>query len=134
MLWSDQPLWFLLWLQDALSNKHHQILEEKGLLLDCPGNSMAHCDHTERLLIERARERERTGLRLCFLLGLKVGFRVSRAHFLLMNLNIRDNLKHRKRKKEKTAQIVVVTLSVDGNVLTWDSFLCSGCLSNQSLS
>ena len=85
---------------------------------------MAHCDHTERLLIERARERESTGLRLCFLLGLKVGFRVSRAHFLLMNLNIRDNLKHRKRKKEKqkTAQIVVVmvvvALSVDGNVLT----------------
>ena len=85
---------------------------------------MAHCGHTARLLIERVQEREResTGLGLCFLLGLKVGFRVSWAHFLLMMLNISDNLKHRKRKIEKTAQIVVVmavvALSVDGNVFT----------------
>lgn len=42
-LWLDQPLWFLLWLHDALSNNCQETLrKKKALLLASPRNYIEH--------------------------------------------------------------------------------------------
>lgn len=57
---ADWPLWFLLLLEDTLSDNHQQ-----GLLLTHTEGNKACLEHTKRLQLERERE--------MFLLGLNEG-------------------------------------------------------------
>ena len=120
-----------------------KFLGKKDLLLVCLGNSMAHCGHTAKLLIEGKREREGPGLGFSFYWDWRWALEFHGFIFYWWILHkwqsqAQKEREKKKRKKEKTAQIAVVMLmvilSVDGNVFTRDSFLCTGCLSNQSLS
>ena len=140
-VWLDQPLWFLLWLQEAPQNNHQrENLEKKkkGLFLTGPRGTW-----------EVLREQVWTWVLPLLRLAV-VGPTVLRLHFYWWILNIRAGIKAQEWKsRQVVSRLSHWALSkkrsctggvawslcgyVFGNVLCGDSILPSGCLAIKKL-
>lgn len=106
---AGQPLWFLLWLQEALSNNHQEALKGQVSLLTSPGNYTAHLGPHSKVSRKEGEAHMHEGVcRLRVLLLLGKGW-LSRPCFLVNLKHMSWNFKDRKRKNKRHKRLLKLT-------------------------